>query len=357
MPIVRQFQGMAFALVAIIALGATSTLAADYPAPRQADWIARDFKFSTGETLPELKLHYTTIGEPSGEPVLILHGTGGSGTGMLTPAFAGDLFGPGQPLDARKYFIILPDAIGHGGSSKPSAGLRMKFPRYTYDDMVLAQYRLLTEGLGIKHLRLVLGNSMGGMETWTWAEAYPDFMDVAVPMAAQPTAMAARNWMMRRLIIDGIKSDPDWKDGNYTTQPRAAKLVMVFYAIATSGGTLAYQVEAGTHAAADKVVDDRLAAPFSADANDVIYHWDSSRTYDAAPRLSNIRATVLAINSADDERNPPETGVMAEAMTHVKNGRLFLIPVGPETRGHSTTGSAKLWKEQVRELLASAPKR
>ena len=201
----------------VLSLIAFAAMAADYPAPKEGDWIARDFRFHTGEVMPELRLHYTTVGEPSGEPVLILHGTTGSGASMLTPAFAGELFGPGQPLDASKYFIILPDALGAGKSSKPSDGLRAKFPRYNYDDMVAAQYRLVTEGLGVRHLRLVLGNSMGGMHTWMWGVNYPDFMDALVPMASQPTEMSGRNWMMRRLLIDTIRNDPDWNNGNYTT--------------------------------------------------------------------------------------------------------------------------------------------
>ena len=210
--------------------------------------------------MPELRLHYRTVGEPSGEPVVLLHGTTGSGASMLSPAFAGELFGPGQPLDASKYFIILPDAIGHGKSSKPSDGLRAKFPRYNYDDMVAAQYKLVTEGLGIRRARLVLGNSMGGMHTWIWGVAHPGFMDALVPMAAQPTEMSSRNWMMRRLVIDAIRNDPDWNGGNYTTQPRALKVANVFFGISTNGGTLAYQKLAPTREAADKLLDQRLAA-------------------------------------------------------------------------------------------------
>jgi len=223
------------ALLCLIALAAG---AADYPAPNEGDWIARDFRFHTGDVMPELRLHYTTVGAPSGQPVLILHGTTGSGATMLTPAFAGELFGPGQPLDASKYFIILPDAIGTGKSSKPSDGLRMKFPRYNYDDMVAAQYRLVTEGLGIRHLRLVLGNSMGGMHTWIWGVNYPEFMDALVPMASQPTEMSGRNWMMRRMLIDAIRNDPAWNNGDYTTQPRALQAANVFFGIATSGGMI-----------------------------------------------------------------------------------------------------------------------
>jgi len=289
--------------------------------------------------------------------VLILHGTTGSGTGMLSPAFAGELFGPGQPLDASKYYIILPDAVGHGKSSKPSDGLRAKFPRYSYDDMVAAQYRLVTEGMGIRHLRLVMGNSMGGMHTWIWGVAYPNFMDALVPMAAQPSEMSSRNWMMRRLIIDAIRNDPDWNNGNYTTQPRAFRTANVFFGIATSGGTLAYHKMAPTRALADKLLDERLAAPFTADANDVLYQWDSSRDYNPSPGLERVEATLLAINSADDERNPPETGLTVEALKRVKNGKLYLIPASEDTRGHGTTGMAKFWKQQLHELLQTAPRR
>jgi homoserine O-acetyltransferase len=343
------------AVALVLALIAAPAVAADYPAPEQGDWIARDFRFHTGEVMPELRLHYTTIGEPTGQPVLVLHGTSGSGAGMLTPAFAGELFGPGQPLDAARHYIILPDSIGHGKSSKPSDGLRTKFPRYDYADMVDAQYRLLKEGLGISHLRLVIGNSMGGMHTWLWGEKYPDFMDALAPMAAQPTAMSSRNWMMRRLITDAIRNDPDWKDGNYTIQPRAFKAAVVFFGVATSGGTLAYQKLAPTRDKADKLLDERLAAPFTADANDTLYQWDSSGDYDAAPGLARITAPLLAINAADDERNPPETGLMEGALKQVRNGRLYLIPASEETRGHGTTGMAKFYKQPLGELLQGAP--
>ncbi len=347
----RVHVAVAFAL----ALIAAPAGAADYPAPKQGDWIARDFRFHTGEVMPELRLHHTTIGDPSGQPVLVLHGTTGSGASMLTPAFAGELFGSGQPLDAARYYIILPDGIGHGKSSKPSDGLRTKFPRYDYADMVDAQYRLLKEGLGVSHLRLVIGNSMGGMHTWLWGEKYPDFMDALAPMAAQPTAMSSRNWMMRRLIIDTIRNDPDWKDGNYTTPPRALRAAAVFFGVATSGGTLAYQKLAPTREAADKLLDERLAAPFTADANDTLYQWDSSGDYDASPGLARITTALLAINAADDERNPPETGLMDGALKQVRSGRLYLIPASAETRGHGTTGMAKFYKQSLLEFLQSAP--
>ena len=345
------------ALAAAFALIALPAVAADNPAPQQANWIAKDFRFHTGEVMPELRLHYSTIGEPSGEQVLLLHGSGGAGTNFLTPAFAGELFGEGQPLDAKKYFIILPDAIGAGKSTKPSDGLRAKFPLYNYADMVVAQYRLANEGLGIKHLRLVIGNSMGGMQTWMWGEQYPGFMDALVPMAAQPTAMSSRNWMMRRMLTDSIRNDPEWKNGDYTTQPRAFRTANAFFRIATSGGSIAYQKRAPTREKADKLLNDALAAPFNADANDFLYQWESSRDYDAAPKLEKIEAVLLAINSADDERNPPETGVMTEALKRVKNGRLYLIPASEDTRGHGTTGMAKFWKQQLQEFLQSAPKR
>ncbi len=348
-------------LAQIAALGLSvipfTAVAADYPAPKEGDWVARDFRFHTGEIIPELRLHYTTVGEPSGQPVLVLHGTTGSGTGMLSPAFAGELFGPGQPLDASKYYVILPDAIGHGKSAKPSDGLRAKFPAYDYDDMVTAQYRLLSEGLGVRHLRLVLGYSMGGMNAWLWGVKYPDFMDVLVPMASQPSEMSSRNWMMRRLIIDSIRNDPDWNKGNYTVQPRSVRVASVFYGIATNGGTQAYQKLAPTREAADKLLNDRLAAPFTADANDFLYQWDASRDYNPAPGLERIEAALLAINSADDERNPPETGIMERELKRVKNARLFLIPGSEDTSGHSTVIMAKFWKQQVQELLQTAPRR
>ncbi len=355
----RLFGAAAWAasILASVTAGSVTAMAADYPAPRQGDWIAKDFKFHTGEVMPELKLHYTTFGEATGEPVLVLHGSGGSAASMLTPSFAGELFGPGQPLDAKKYYIIIPDSIGHGKSSKPSDRMKTAFPKYDYDDMVDAQYRLVTEGLGIKHLRLVIGNSMGGMHTWLWAERYPAFMDALAPMASQPTEMAARNWMLRRIMLDTIRNDPDYKDGNYTSQPRMMKYAIVAYGIASAGGTLAYQALAPTAAAADKMIDQRLAAPVTADANDFIYQWEASHDYNPSAGLEKIEATVLAINAADDERNPPETGVTAEAMKRIKHGSLYLIPASSETRGHLTTGNAKFYAEQLRQLLQSAPQR
>ena len=338
-------------------LPSLAAAAADYPAPKQGEWVARDFKFHTGEVMPEVKLHYTTVGEPTATPVVVLHGSGGSAQSMLTPAFAGELFGPGQPLDATKYYIVIPDALGHGKSSKPSDGLKTKFPKYDYADMVDAQYRLLSEGLGIRHVRLFIGNSMGGMNVWLWGAKYPDYMDALVPMASQPTTMASRNWMLRRMMLETIRNDPDYNNGNYTTQPRFMKIASVFFGIATAGGTLNYQKLAPTREKADTLVDARLAAPMTADANDFLWQWGSSADYDAAPGLENIRASVLAINAADDERNPPETGLMERAMKQVKNGKLYLIPASEQTSGHLTTGNASFYKRQLQEFLQMAPRR
>jgi homoserine O-acetyltransferase len=314
------FKAAAAALAFAFTLGAAQ--AADFPAPQQGEWTVKDFKFHSGETMP-VKLHYTTVGAKTGEPVLVLHGSGGSAASMLTPAFAGELYGPGQPLDASKYYIIIPDSIG----------------------------------LGIKHLRLVIGNSMGGMQTFLWGEMYPGFMDALAPMAAQPTAMASRNWMLRRMMLEAIRNDPGYKNGNYSEQPRYLKIASVFFGIATAGGTQNYQKQAPTNALANAVVDKRLAAPMTADANDFLWAWGSSADYDAAPNLGKIQAQVLAINAADDERNPPETGIMEKAMKQVKHGRIYLIPASAETSGHSTTGNAKFYKQQLEELLKSAPHR
>ena len=345
------------ALSVAFALTSLSASAADYPDPKQGDWIARDFKFHSGETMPELRLHYTTIGAPTGQPVLVLHGSGGSAANMLTAAFAGELFGPGQPLDAAKYYIIIPDGLGHGKSSKPSDGMKTAFPKYNYEDMVDAHCRLVKEGLGVKHLRLVIGNSMGGMHTWIWGGKYPQFMDALVPMASQPTEMAARNWMLRRMMIETIRNDPDYNGGNYTAPPRMMKYAVNAYGIATGGGSLAYQMLAPTAAKADKMVDERLATAITADANDFIYQWEASHDYTTSAGLDRIEAVLLAINAADDERNPPETGVTDAAMKRVKNGRLFLIPASTDTRGHLTTGNAAFWKQQLQELLQTAPQR
>ena len=321
-----------------------------FPAPLRADWVVKDFKFQDGQVLPELKLHYTTIGSPSNIPVVILHGTGGSGAKLLTPAFAGELFGPGQPLDAGKYFIILPDAIGHGASSKPSDGLRARFPQYNYVDLVEAQQRLVEEGLGIKHVRLVMGYSMGGMETWLWGERHPGFMDALVPMASQPGPMSSRNWMLRRMLIETIRSDPGYMDGNYTEQPRQARIAYAAHLLASAGGTLAMQAQAPTRELADKYVDTLLSG-LAIDVNDLLFAYSASSDYDPSPDLGKIAAPVLAINSADDERNPPETGVMEQYLKRVNNARLLLIPASAETRGHGTAMMARFYAAQLGEFL------
>lgn len=342
----------AFALP--IALSATAG-AADFPAPQKKEWVVNDFRFHTGEVLPQLRLGYTTVGDPGGMPVVVLHGTAGSGDRMLTPAFAGELFGPGQPLDARKYYIILPDAIGAGASSKPSDGMRLAFPKYNYDDMVQAQYRLVREHLGLSHVRMVLGNSMGGMQVWLWAQKYPGYMDIAVPMASVPAAMSGRNWMMRRLLIESIKRDPAWANGQYTEQPPGFKFALAHFGMATSGGAQRLQHDAPTRAQADALVDRQLAAPTVGDANDHLYQWDASRDYDASGQLERIEAMVLAINSADDERNLPELGLLEQGMRRVKNGRILLIPASAQTSGHGTTAQARWWKEGLAEVLRTVP--
>lgn len=334
-----------------LCLFAFPSWAADYPGPSQGEWIVRDFRFHTGEVLPELRLHYTTVGARSGEPVLILHGSTGAGTNMLNANFAAELFGSGQPLDANRYFIILPDALGAGKSSKPSDGLRTGFPKYNYDDIVQAQYRLVTEHLGVRRLRLVLGNSAGGMQTWLWGVTYPDFMDALVPLASQPVEVAGRNWMTRRMLIDMIRNDPEWNGGNYTKQPRSLQAAQVYFSMATSGGTQALYKAASTQEKADQLVNQRLAQKSTADANDVIYQYEASRGYNPAPKLESIKARLLAINSADDERNPPELGILEREIKRIKHGRYVLIPLSEETRGHGTTGMAKLWKHHLAELL------
>ena len=350
-----QTTGLLFA--AVLALLPTSLVAADYPSPKPGDWVAHDFRLHTGAVMPEVRLHYATIGDPKGEPVLVLHGSNGSAASMLTPGFAGELFGPGQPLDASRTYIILPDALGSGKSSRPSDGLKAKFPHYDYADQVAAQYRLVTEGLGIKHLRLVIGQSMGGMHAWLWGTNYPDMMDALVPMACLPVQMSGRNWMLRRLMIDAIRNDPTYKDGDYAAQPASFHALSTFFSMATSGGSRALYAQASTRAKADAVATGRLAARETSDANNFIYSYEAASDYDPAPDLERVTAYVLAINSADDERNPAELGIMDREIKRVKNGGFYLVPASEETRGHGTTGLAKFWKPQLEALLKAAPHR
>ncbi|PHN24782.1 alpha/beta fold hydrolase [Pseudomonas sp. ICMP 460] len=341
----------AIGLLLSLAFIGPAVSAAPLPAATEGDWMAPQFTFHTGEKLANLKLHYITLGNPKNPAILYLHGTYRPGSDVLSKDFGGELFGPGQPLDASKYYIISTDGIGVGQSSKPSDGLRTQFPEYNYTDLVQAQYRLVTEGLGIEHLRLIIGNSMGGMQTWMWGQTWPQMMDALVPMASQPTEMSSRNWMMRRLLVESIKQDPAWNNGNYNAQPPSLRLANAMFSVGTSGGTLAYQAAAPTRALADKWVDERLNAAQTADANDFIYQWQSSADYNAALGLNKIQAPVLVINSADDERNPPETGRLEASMKELKQARLLLIPASADTRGHGTTSMAKFYSKELGQFM------
>jgi len=337
----------------ILALLLTAALA---PAP--GDFVIDAFRFDSGETLPKLKLHYMTLGEPhrgsSGHidnAVLILHGTGGTGRQFLSDAFAGVLFGPGQLLDTSHYYVVLPDGIGHGGSSKPSDGLHARFPRYGYRDMVRAQYLLLTVGLKVDHLRLVMGTSMGGMHTWLWGEAYPGFMEALMPLASLPAQVAGRNRMSRRMIIDSIRGDPQWKGGEYQVQPRG--LVSAVYTLLFMvSSPLQWQKTAPTREAADRFFEEQVKARLGGlDANDMLYQFEASADYDPAPDLEKIQVPLTAVNSADDQVNPPELGIMEAGIARVKKGRYVLIPISDETRGHGTHTRAAVWKQHLEELL------
>ena len=345
-------------------LAASFASAADYLAPTEGDYTIRDFKFASGETLPELRLHYRTLGKPEKDSqgkttnaVLIMHGTTGSGAQFIRPEFAGELFGKDQPLDATKFFVVLPDGIGHGKSSKPSDGMHAKFPRYGYIDMVEAQHRLLTEGLGVNHARLVMGTSMGGMHTWLWGELHPDFMDALMPLASLPTQISGRNRAWRRMIIDSIRSDPAWSGGDYKTQPPSLRTAAEMLWFMSSNPALR-QKEAPTLAKTDEVldkfVDDHLK---SDDANDVLYALEASRDYDPGTNLEKIRAPLLAINSADDLINPPELGIVEHEITRVPKARAVVIPLSDKTRGHGTHTIAALWKDQLVKLLEETTNR
>jgi homoserine O-acetyltransferase len=338
---------------------AVTAQAAPYPEPVQGDFALRNFRFASGDTLPELRLHYFTLGSPARNTegritnaVLLLHGTNGRGAGFLTDNFAGELFGSGQPLDASRWFIIVPDSIGHGRSSKPSDGLRARFPRYAYADMVALQHRLVTEGLSVDHLRLVIGVSMGGMHAWMWAEKYPEFMDALLPLVCLPVQIAGRNRMERRLIVDAIRNDPEWREGNYEKQPQGLVTALRMVAI-SAGSTKRYYLEAPTQESTDRLLD-RLVQQrmLNSDANDVMYAWDASRDYDPEPGLQHIRAWVSAVNFEDDERNPPEFGIMERAIGRVAQGKYILVPASEHTRGHVSPGNATLWKNYLLELLA-----
>ena len=343
-----------------MAAAARAQTSRSYPAPVEGDFVLRDFQFDTGETIPELKLHYRTLGEPRRDgsgtvrnAVLILHGTGGSGAGFLSEQYGGALFGPGQTLDAAKFFLILPDGIGHGKSTKPSSGPRARFPRYGYQDMVRAQHRLVTEGLQVNRLRLVMGTSMGGMHTWVWGETYPDFMDALMPLASLPVQISGRNRMMRRMVIDSIMGDPEWKNGDYEKQPARGLTSAIYTLMFMTSSPLQQYKQAPTRDAADQLFDKAVSAQLSrAEANDMLYAFDASRDYDPAPGLEKIEAALIAVNSADDQVNPPELGIMEREMKRVKRGRYVLIPISDKTRGHGTHSLPELWKQYLAELLA-----
>lgn len=346
---------LAFALAFLFAATAH---AADYPAPVEAHFVLRDFKFSSGEVLPELKLHYRTLGKPVRDKqgivrnaVWIGHGTGGSGAQFIRPEFAGELFGAGQPLDATKYFIVLPDGLGHGKSAKPSDGLKAKFPQYGYTDMVEAQYRLLTEGLKVNHLRLVMGTSMGGMHTWVWGERHPEFMDALMPLASLPGQISGRNRVWRRTLIDAIRNDPEWKDGDYTTQPPSLRTAnaMIFF---MGSNPLLRQAQMPTLAKSDEVFEAAMTTALkTTDANDVLYQVSASWDYDPGPGLEKIRAPLIAINSADDLINPPELGILEREIRRVPRGEAVTIPLSDATRGHGSHTIANLWKDNLVTLL------
>lgn len=332
--------------------------AAAYPPPSPGDYAIKQFHFQDGESLASLRIHYVTFGSPHRDArgsvdnaVLIMHGTGGSSDQFLNDAFAGELFGSGRLLDASKYFIILPDDIGHGKSSKPSDGMKAAFPHYGYGDMVAAEHDLVTDGLGVNHLRLVLGTSMGCMHAWMWGEQYPDFMDAMMPLACLPVQISGRNRIWRRMIIDLIRNDPGWNGGNYTSEPygltAATDILMMM-----SGSPLVYQKAAPTRDAADRLLETRRAAAVAQeDANDLLYAVDSSRDYDPSKALENIKAYVMAVNTADDQINPPELAIAEKEIGRVAHGKFVLIPIGPQTRGHGTHTIAAVWETYLAQLL------
>jgi homoserine O-acetyltransferase len=348
-----------FLLLALLFLSSISLLpAADYPPPLPGDYLIRDFHFHSGETLPELRIHYRTVGTPQRDAqglvrnaILILHGTTGNGGNFIRREFAGELFGPGQILDATRYYIILPDGIGHGQSAKPSDGLHARFPHYGYRDMIDTQYRLLTEGLKVNHLRLVMGTSMGGMHTWLWGEMHPEFMDALLPLASLPSQISGRNRVWRRMIIDAIRTDSGWQNGEYQTQPHGLGVAAeVLYFMGNN--PVQRQKEAPTLEQADKLLDASVASTVKThDANDVLYALEASQDYDPGPRLEQIKAPLLAINFADDLINPPELGILEREIKRVPKGRALVMPMSDRTRGHGTHTLAAVWKKHLAKLL------
>jgi homoserine O-acetyltransferase len=356
----RKF-GPTFLSIAILLLAAISAAAQQKSGPvtTEGDFVVKKFHFHSGETLENLRLHYTTLGKPERDAqgrvrnaVLILHGTGGSGAQFLGQHFAGELYGPGQLLDATKYFIVLPDGIGHGKSSKPSDGLHAKFPQYDYDDMVAAHHELLTEGLGVNHLRLILGTSMGCMHSFVWGETFPDFMDALMPLACQPVEIAGRNRIWRKMVMDAIRNDPEWKGGEYSVQPKQALRTAQDLLLIAGSAPLYMQKTLPTRSAADKFLDDYYKSHSSGqDANDLLYQVNASRNYDPSPDLEKITAPVMYVNSADDFINPPELGMASTEIKRVKNSKFVLLPISAETRGHGTHTLPAIWKQYLAELL------
>ena len=332
------------------------------PAPKEGEYVSHDFHFTSGETMPELRIHYATFGSPARDAngrvtnaVLLLHGTSGSGTQFLAPQFAGVLFGPGQLLDVTRYYVILVDNIGHGKSSKPSDGMHVRFPHYDYDDMVRSQHELLEKGLGVNHLRLILGTSMGCMHSWVWGESYPDFMDALVALACQPVQIAGRNRVWRKLVMDGIRDDPEWKNGEYTAEPGPALEIASEMFYIAAGAPLQMQKSLPTRDATDAAVRD-FVKKFSADhdANDLFYAVDASRNYDPSPQLEKITVPVMFVNSADDFINPPELGIAEREIKRVKKGRFVLIPISEQSHGHGTHTWAAVWQQYLKELLEAS---
>lgn len=314
-------------------------------------WTASDFVFHTGERLDGLRIGYLAFGNPSGTPVLILHGTNSSSVNLLNAAFADPLFNPGQPLDAATHHIIMPDAIGAGDSSKPSDGLGPNFPRYNLDDLVTAQYRLLTEGLGIEHVKVIVGNSMGGMLAWLWGIRYPEFMHALVPLACAPAPMSGRNWMLRRLVVDMVQNDPGWMGGAYTSQPACLQTAALFYNVASNGGDSALQANGPTRSTADAYLGRRRQQQNTLDANDFVYQLLATRDYDPSNELNRITCPILAINATDDERNPTALDLLAAAVATLPQLQTYLIKGSPETAGHGTTLQARWWADQLQNFL------
>jgi homoserine O-acetyltransferase/O-succinyltransferase len=330
----------------------------DLPQPTQGDYVIKNYRFRCRQTMPELRIHYRTLGHPVRDEkglvrnaVLILHGTTGSGEQFNRPEFAGELFIKGGLLDAERYYIIMPDDVGHGQSSKPSDGLRADFPAYGYLDMVDAEHRLVSDGLDVNHLRLVMGTSMGGMHTWLWGEEHPDFMDALMPLGCLPAQISGRNRMWRKMIAEAIRSDPEWQNGRYAAQPRALRAAAEMLFFMSSNPRLRYE-EAPTGPQADKLLDDYASkAMKTMDANDVLFAIESSRDYDPGAELESIKAPLVAVNSADDLINPPDLGILEREIKRVEHGKAVVIPESPETRGHGTHTLAAVWKRYLAELL------